>query len=177
MKGNKKDWREEVTPLREWFTIAALLSLLLSIGLADKIRTFHVPEMGDVIEKADEQASYVSDWLVFGLEKWIVRLKGGTPTADFAAWREAGEEAEEEAAIATGLPINDYCDPLGSSEVVEFIELVHAVQGMKNANSISAHCTDSRGREIIQVRDNEGSLPVYTIARDETGAIKEFIKL
>lgn len=160
----------------EWFTIAALLSLLLSIGLAGKIRTFHVPELGNALQQVDKRASLISDWAVFGLEKWIVRLQGGDPTKVASPFEKEAEDAAEEETVK-GLPINEFCEPLGSSEVIEFVDLIYAVQGVKNAKPIAAHCLDSQGREIIQVRDNEGNLPVYTIQRDDKGGVKEFIKL
>jgi hypothetical protein len=174
VSSNKK-WREEETSEAiEWLTILVLISLLLSIGLSNKIRTFHVPTALPLLDLLSDRLTTASAFASFTFDKWRVRIEGGD--ASQMVFNPSEEEAKPEVA---GLPINNFCDPPGEAPLIEYIDLLKEIEDVENGASpkITAHCKDDTGREIIQVRDHDGDLPVYHINRSPTKGKIEFLKL
>lgn len=104
-----------------------------------------------------------------------MRIEGGDASGMVFDQAKA-EEAKEE---VLGLPINKYCAPPGESPLIEYLDLLKEIEEVENGASprIAAHCKDANDREIIQVRDHDGNLPVYTINRSPAKGKIEFTKL
>lgn len=172
----KKKWGAgETSEAIEWLTILILLSLFLSVGLSNKIRTFHVPTTLPLGDLLGDRLTTISAFATFTFDKWRVRIEGGDASQMvFDSTKE--EETEPE---VVGLPINNFCDPPGEAPLIEYIDLLQEIENVENGASpkITAHCKDDAGREIIQVRDHDGNLPVYQINRSPAKGSIEFLKL
>jgi hypothetical protein len=174
VSGNKKWGAEEASETIEWLTILILISLFLSVGLSNKIRTFHVPTTLPLLSHLGDRLTTASAFASFTFDKWRVRIEGGDDSQ--MVFDPSEEEAKTE---VTGLPINNFCDPPGEAPLIEYIDLLKEIENVENGASarITAHCKDNAGREIIQVRDHDGNLPVYQINRSPAKGKIEFLKL